>query len=132
MILTRYLCNNCLIIFLFLKSSFNIAMSKHSWQLITSCHMNLTIVSILKLNNARVFIHSVRLFQTIIIVFIVFDANMCTQSILIFLKNVDIHVKCNVFFFLLNFLCWQTSQLATYLSQFLYKLRYQYLSVTRQ
>ena len=66
--------------------------------------MNLTIMLILKLNNARTFIHSVKSFQIIIIVFIVFDADMCTQFTLIFLKNVDIHVKYNVFFFLLNFL----------------------------
>ena len=41
--------------------------------------MNLTIVLILKLNNAQVFIHSVKSFQTIIITFIVFNVNMCTQ-----------------------------------------------------
>ena len=61
--------------------------------------MNLTIVSILKLNNARVFIHLIKLFRIIIIIFIIFDANMCTQFILIFLKNVNIHVKYNIFFF---------------------------------
>ena len=132
MILIRYLCNNCLIIFLFSKFSFNIAISKHSWRLITSYHTNLTIVSILKLNNARAFIHSIKSSQTFIIVFIVFDANMCTQFMSIFLKNVDIHVKCNVFFFLLNLLRWQTSQLTTYFSQFLYRLRHQYLFVTRR
>ena len=69
---------------------------------------------ILKLNNARVLIYSVKLFQTIIIIFIVFDVNMCTQFMLIFLKNVDIYVKCNIFFFLLKFLRWQTSQLTIY------------------
>ena len=61
--------------------------------------MNLTIVSVLKLNNAQVFIHLIKSSQIIIIVFIFFDANMCTQFMLIFLKNVDIYVKCNVFFF---------------------------------
>ena len=59
-------------------------------------------MSILRLNNARVFIYSIKLFQIIIIIFIVFDANICTQFMLIFLKNVNIHIKCNVF--LLNFL----------------------------
>ena len=61
--------------------------------------MNLTIVLILKLNNAQVFIHSVRLFRAIIIVFIISDENMCTQFMSIFLKNVDTHVKCKTFFF---------------------------------
>ena len=59
---------------------------------------------ILKLNNARVFIYLIKLFQMIIIVFIVFNANMCTQFISIFLKDIDIYIKCNIFFFLLNFL----------------------------
>ena len=66
--------------------------------------MNLTIVSILKLNNARVFIHLIKSFRTIIIVFIVSDADICTQFMSIFLKDVDIHVECNVSFFLLSFL----------------------------
>ena len=61
--------------------------------------MNLTIMSILKLNNARIFIHSIKSFRIIIIVFIVSDADMCTQFISIFLKNIDIYVKCNAFFF---------------------------------
>ena len=62
--------------------------------------MNLTIVLILKLNNARVFIHSVKSFRAIIIVFIISDENMCTQFMSIFLKNVNIHVKYKIFFFI--------------------------------
>ena len=66
--------------------------------------MNLTIISILKLNNAQVFIHLIKLSRTIIIIFVVFYADMCTQSMSVFLKDVDIHIKCNISFFLLNFL----------------------------
>ena len=54
---------------------------------------------ILKLNNAQVFIYSVKLFRTIMIIFIIFNADMCTQFMSIFLKDVDIYVRCNVFFF---------------------------------
>ena len=61
-------------------------------------------MSILKLNNTRLFIHVIKSFQTIIIIFIIFDINMCTQFMSIFLKNVNIYIKCNIFFFLLNFL----------------------------
>ena len=60
--------------------------------------MNLTIVLILKLNNARVFIHSVKSFRIIIIIFIVSDEDMCIQFMSIFLKNVNIYVKCKIFF----------------------------------
>ena len=81
--------SNYLIIFLFSKFSFSIAMLKHSCQLITFYHMNLTIVSVLKLKNARIFIHSIKLFWIIIIVFIASDEDMCTQFMSIFLKNVD-------------------------------------------
>ena len=62
-------------------------MSKHSCRLITFCFMNLAIVSVLRLNNTRVFIHSVRLFRAIIIVFIISEENMCTQFMLIFFKR---------------------------------------------
>ena len=40
--------------------------------------MNLTIMLILKLNNTQVFIYSIKLFQIIIIVFNISDANMYT------------------------------------------------------
>ena len=51
--------------------------------------MNLTIVLILKLNNTRIFIHSVKSFLAIIIVFIASDEDMCTQFISIFLKDLN-------------------------------------------
>ena len=60
--------------------------------------MNLIIILILKLNNVRVFIHSIKSFRIIIIVFIIFDVNMCTQFMSIFLKNFDIYVKYNTSF----------------------------------
>ena len=58
--------------------------------------MNLAIVLTLKVNNARIFIHLIKSFRTIIIVFIIFNANMCMQFTLIFLKNINIVSEQNV------------------------------------
>ena len=55
-------------------------------------------MSILKLNNVRVFIHLIKSFRVIIIVFIISDKNMCTQFMSIFLKNVNTYVKYKFFF----------------------------------